>query len=376
MRTILYDAHCELGAKMIEFGGWEMPVSYAGVLREHEAVRTAAGLFDVSHMGEFLIRGPSAQEFLERVSTNSVSALGIGQIQYAMLLNQRGGIIDDCTIYGLDGESFLMVVNAANIEKDLRWLKAHGIQGMAIENVSEEVGLLALQGPRSKEIMAACIDSHVLLEQLRYYYFADSSMRGIAVRISRTGYTGEDGFEIFSSADDVSAVWRMLLDAGAARGILPCGLGARDTLRLEAGMRLHGNDIDETITPMEAGLERFVCFGKPGGFIGEESLVARKEKGIERKLIGFIMDGREIARAHYAIFAPDGVSSVGVVTSGTFSPTLKKSIGMGYVNARYGETNTNICIRVRDKNCPARIVPLPFYRRQRKERRRLNENSV
>jgi aminomethyltransferase len=362
MRTPLYNRHVALGARIIEFGGWEMPVWYSGGLREHHAVRNGAGLFDVSHMGEILIEGPDAGAFLNRVTTNDVGALLNGQVQYTFMCNERGGVIDDCTLYCIRDDIYMLVVNAANIEKDFSWLRSH-IQGaVTVENVSSEVGLIALQGPRSVEILQGVLPRS--LEDLQYYHFMDCGIDGKYARISRTGYTGEDGFEIYCAHRDAEQLWDFLFDAGRASGLVPCGLGARDTLRLEAGMALYGNDLDEEHSPLEANLARFVRIQKQSDFIGKGALLLQQKEGVARKLVGFMMEGREIARSHYGAYSLDG-RIIGQVTSGAPSPTLAQNIGLAYVEQDYSAYGTKISIRVREKDCPATVVKVPFYRRKK-----------
>lgn len=360
MRTPLYERHIALGARIIEFGGWEMPVWYAGGIAEHHSVRRSAGLFDVSHMGEILISGPDAALFLERITTNDVAGLTQGQIHYTFMLNEQGGVIDDCTLYHIEDDSYMLVVNAGSMGKDFLWLCSH-VQGtVRVENVSSEIGLVAVQGPHAAQILQSITSCSV--QDLRYYHFIDVVLAGKKARISRTGYTGEDGFEIYCSSTDVGTVWDTLCESGTSRGLIPCGLGARDTLRLEAGMALYGSDLDEQHTPLEANLARFVKLKKLSDFIGKDALVLQQQEGIERKLVGFVMEGRDIARSHYDVRSPEA-KPIGHVTSGAPSPTLACNIGMAYVESAYSGYGARILIRVREKDCPATIVKLPFYRR-------------
>lgn len=360
MRTPLYNRHVALGARIIEFGGWEMPVWYSGGLREHHTVRQRAGLFDVSHMGEILIDGPNAFSFVQRMLTNDVGALQAGQVQYTFLCNEWGGVIDDLTVCRFAESVFLCIVNAANIEKDYNWMNGHAGEGVRVLNMSDATSLIAIQGPRSREILGSVASEP--FNELRYYHFTDRFISGIEVRILRTGYTGEDGFEILCAPRDAEKLWDSLLEAGVSFGLIPCGLGARDTLRLEAGMALYGNDLDEDHTPLEANLARFVKLQKQGDFVGKEALVLQQQKGVTRKLIGFMMDGRDIARSHHEIYSLDG-SRIGEVTSGAPSPTLIRNIGLAYVSSEYCEYGTEISIRVREKDCPAIVVKPPFYRK-------------
>lgn len=362
MRTPLYSRHVELGARMIEFCGWEMPVWYSGGIAEHHAVRQSAGLFDISHMGEILIEGADAVSFLQRLTANDVSALSPGHVQYTFMLNERGGVIDDCTVYRVGDNVFMLVCNAANIEKDFLWLRSHQEGVVQISNASSQIALIALQGPRSTEVLQSVI-SHSLGD-VRYYHFIDGEIAGRCVCISRTGYTGEDGFEIYCLSVDAPALWDSLLEAGVPSGLMPCGLGARDTLRLEAGMALYGNDLDEEHTPLEANFGRFVKLQKSNDFIGKECLIVQQQEGTARKLVGFAMDGREIARSHQEIHSLDG-KLIGQVTSGAPSPTLKRNIGLAYVWFEYAVYGSKISIRVREKNCSATVVRVPFYRRRK-----------
>ena len=359
-RTPLYDRHCALGARMVEFGGWEMPVQYSGILEEHRAVRERAGLFDVSHMGEIEITGDEALPFLRRMLTNEPANLAIGQAQYTLMCLPTGGVVDDLIAYRLDEERYLLIVNAANIEKDYAWLSDHATGRVQVTNLSDEKGLLALQGPRAVDILAPLTD--VDLSALRYYHATEGQVAGMPALISRTGYTGEDGFEIMVDASQVVALWDALLEAGRDHGLLPAGLGARDTLRLEAAMPLYGHELTEEINPLEAGLERFVKLEKED-FIGRDALLAVREQGLQRKLIGFEVTGKGIARQGYEILH-DG-QAVGVVTSGTYAPFLEKAIGMGFVPVELSTPGTEIEIQIRQRSVPARVVKRPFYKRSR-----------
>lgn len=369
MRTPLYERHLALGARIINFAGWEMPVWYSGVIAEHTAVREHAGLFDVSHMGEILIQGLDAQAYVERITTNAVSTLepyrigSSGQIHYTFLCNEQGGVLDDCTVYRNGEGSFTLVVNAANIKKDYTWIMAHKEGMVEIIDLSSTMGLVAIQGPNAQQILQSLISEK--LEKLRYYFFTTCVIGGVKVIISRTGYTGEDGFEMYCTDQDVGMLWDALLEVGAPQGLIPCGLGARDTLRLEAGMALYGHDLDEDHTPLEANLGRFVKLEKQYNFIGKTALIIQQKKGVKRTLVGFMMDGREIARPHYEIYSPEG-ELIGHVTSGAPSPTLRRNIGLGYIACEYSSEGTEISLRIRGNNCPAIVVKLPFYRRQKK----------
>lgn len=359
-RTPLYARHRELGARMIEFGGWEMPVQYSGILEEHRAVRERAGLFDVSHMGEIEVTGDEALPFLRRLLTNEPANLTVGQAQYTLMCLPTGGVIDDLIAYRLGDNRYLLIVNAANIEKDYAWLRDHVTGRVHVTNLSDEKGLLALQGPRAVDILTPL--STADLATLRYYHIVEAQVAGIPAFVSRTGYTGEDGFEILVDASQVVALWDALLDAGRDHGLLPAGLGARDTLRLEAALPLYGHELTEEINPLEAGLERFVKLEKET-FIGRDALLATRKEGLRRKLIGFEMVGRGIARQGYEILHEG--QPVGVVTSGTYAPFLEKAIGMGFVPVELSPPGTAIEVRVRQRTVPARVVKRPFYKRPR-----------
>jgi aminomethyltransferase len=367
-RTPLYECHLEAGGRMVGFAGWEMPVQYAGVIDEHRAVRTAAGLFDVSHMGEIRVRGAgsrTAEAFLQRLTPNDVSKLAPGRAHYSGLLTERGTYIDDILVYRLAADEFLIVVNASNARRDFEWVAGHaaGASGAAdteVTDASDDYALLALQGPRALEILAPLASPDP--SGLRYYGFAAGTVDGAPALISRTGYTGEDGFELYLAPAEAPRIWRRLLAAGAAHGLQPAGLGARDTLRLEAAMALYGHEIDEATTPYEAGLDWVVKLDK-GEFIGRRALADQRAAGIERKLVGFEVAGRGIARQGHPVLA--GGEPVGVVTSGTFSPTFERALGMAYVPARLDAPGTGLAIEVRGRALAAAVVPTPFYRRAR-----------
>jgi aminomethyltransferase len=361
-KTPLNAAHRALGARMVPFAGWDMPVEYSGITVEHNAVRTAAGLFDVSHMGEIEIAGDNALDAVQRISSNDASKLGVGQVQYSGLMTPEGTFVDDLLVYRMADQHFLLVVNAGNIPKDYKWIREHiAPAGDAVAlDTSGRYALIAVQGPAAAQVLQAL--TGVDLSGIRYYWFATGEVAGVLATISRTGYTGEDGFEIFVPPMRAEHVWNALLQAGRPAGLVPCGLGARDTLRLEAAMRLYGNDIDETTTAIEAGLGWIVGWDKPE-FIGREALVRQKREGPARKLVGFEMIDRGIARHGYAVHK-DGVA-IGSVTSGTQTPFLKKAIGMAYVPAEFSSPDTEFHVLVRGAGARARVVPLPFYKRQR-----------
>lgn len=359
-KTPLYQVHIDSGAKMIEFGGWLMPVQYSGIIEEHNAVRNKAGLFDVSHMGEFIVKGKDALPFLQKVLTNDLSTIVAGQAQYSPMCYENGGTVDDLLIYKYDDNEYLLVVNAGNIDKDWQWLnKQSGDFDISLQNVSDEVGLLSLQGPLAEQILSSLTDAN--LKSLKFYRFLPRVMvAGCEVTLSRTGYTGEDGFEIYCKAEDSEKIWRAILKAGKAEGVLPVGLGSRDTLRFEAGLPLYGHELTVAITPVEAGIGMFVKVDK-GDFIGSEQLVKQKTEGVEHKVVGFMMTDRGIARADYKVFA-DG-KQIGKVTSGSPAPTLGKNLGLALVNKEYANIGQKIEIDIRGKLVSAEIIKKPFYKR-------------
>jgi aminomethyltransferase len=358
-RTALNDAHRRLGAKMIDFGGWDLPVTYAGTIDEHLAVRTAAGLFDVSHMGELEVRGPQALALVQHVTSNDAAKLQIGQAQYAPLTTPQGTFVDDLLVHKLSDEHYFLCVNATNTDKDFQWILAHAKGFEAeVENTSSQYTQIALQGPRAVEILQPFVN--VDLSALKYYWFANGTVDGVPGIIARTGYTGEDGFELYIDPTASEQVWNKLLDAGQSTGIQPCGLAARNTLRLEARMALYGNDIDETTTVYEADLGWTVKLNK-GEFIGRDALARQKEQGITRKLVGFELLERGIAREHYPILI-DG-QPVSHVTSGSPAPFLKKNIGLAYLPLSHTAIGSQFSVDVRGKLVTAQVVPTPFYKR-------------
>ena len=347
---------------MVDFVGWEMPVQYTGPIPEHMAVREAAGLFDVSHMGEIEVTGAGALAHVQRLTTNDVSKLADNQVQYSMLTNESAGIINDLLVYRINGEYFLLVVNASNIDKDFQWIKGHLASSDAeVHNTSMGYALLALQGPRAERILQDITDH--MLDRIPYYWSQRVKVDGLDCRVSRTGYTGEDGFEIFCDPKDARHIWNRLLVTGHDRGLMPCGLAARNTTRLEAAYRLHGNDIDETTTPLEAGLGWTVKLTK-GDFIGRDMLERQKREGLRRKLVGFEVLDRAPARDGYPVII-NGVE-VGVVTSGSPAPFLKKNLGLAYLPIEHTAIGTEFSIAVRGREVPARVVETPFYKRERK----------
>ena len=369
-RTPLYDEHVALGARIVEFGGWEMPVWYEGIPAEHQAVRRDVGLFDVSHMGEFVVQGPGALDYLQRVLTNNVAELAIGQAHYTLLPNAEGGTVDDLLVYRTGPDDYLLVVNAGNIQKDLAWLQSQlpsghaGGDGVRLEDQSDRFALLALQGPRALAVLGAL--TPLALMEMPYYHFQNASVAGLAAMISRTGYTGEDGFEIMVAAEDAVACWRALLAAGSAHPVRPVGLGARDSLRLEAAMPLYGNELDDATSVLEAGLGRFVDLTKQE-LNGLARFQSEAAGGVRRKLVGLALTERGIPRQGYRIMDGEAAGTqVGTITSGTLSPTLDIPIGMGYVSAAYAKVGTELAVEVRGRTVPAKVVRRPFYRRAAK----------
>lgn len=357
--TALSHIHESLGAKMVPFAGYNMPVQYEGVNAEHETVRTGVGVFDVSHMGEFLLTGENALALIQKVSSNDASTLEIGKAQYSCLPNNEGGIVDDLIIYKIKEEQYLLVVNASNIEKDWNWIKSHNDLGVEMKDLSEDYSLLAIQGPKAVEAMQSL--TSVDLSQIKYYHFEVADFAGIEhVIISATGYTGSGGFEIYCKNSEVEQIWNKVFEAGAAFGIKPIGLAARDTLRLEMGFCLYGNDINDTTSPLEAGLGWITKFTKD--FVNSENLKAQKEAGVSRKLVGFEMVERGIPRHDYEIVDANG-NIIGIVTSGTQAPSLGIAIGMGYVTTEFSTPDSEIYIRIRNKDIKAKVVKMPFYKK-------------
>ena len=355
-RTPLHDVHVALGAKVVPFAGFEMPIQYpTGITAEHRAVRERCGVFDVSHMGELVVRGPQAVDFVSYVTTNDVAALEPGQAHYSTILNERGTIEDDCLVYRMS-DRVMIVVNASNREKDVAHVSRYLSRFDAtLDDVRDDVALLALQGPLAEEVLQPLAD--VDLKKIGYYHFDDGIVAGAPCIVSRTGYTGEDGFELYHDAQHAPQLWNALVGSGK---VTPCGLGARDTLRLEAGLALYGNDIDVSTTPLEAGLGWLVKLGK-GDFVGRDALVEQKERGVPRRLVGFTTMDRAIPRHGYPVLH-DG-KTVDVVRSGTMSPTLAKPIGTTYLPAAAAKEGTEIEIEIRGKRAPAKVVKLPFYKR-------------
>jgi len=354
--TPLHDVHVKSGARMVPFGGWDMPVQYTGIVEEHRAVRRAVGLFDISHMGEFEIEGREALAIVQRLCTNDAAALSVGQVQYSLLCLPDGGIVDDLTLYRLADDHFMLTVNASNIEKDWAWVTSHGAGNARWTNASAETALLAVQGLRAEALVQRLAAGDVT--QIPYYHFARGAVAGVSALISRTGYTGEDGFELYIDAPRAVRLWEALLEAGASDGIRPIGLGARDTLRLEMKFALYGNDIDATTNPLEAGLGWVVKPAK-GDFVGKASIEAARAKGVTRKLVGFEMIEPSVPRHGYPLRAAG--APVGVVTSGSFGPSVERYIGMGYLPTRLSAIDSEVDVEIRGKSQRARVVRTPFY---------------
>ncbi|MCB0457715.1 MAG: glycine cleavage system aminomethyltransferase GcvT [Flavobacteriaceae bacterium] len=356
--TALTHIHESLGAKMVPFAGFNMPVSYEGVNAEHETVRNGVGVFDVSHMGEFLVTGPNALALIQKVTSNDASKLVDYQAQYSCLPNETGGIVDDLIIYRLNAEKWVLVVNASNIEKDWNWINKHNTMGAELRNLSDDFSLLAIQGPKAVEAMQSL--TSVDLSTIKFYHFTVADFAGIEhVMISATGYTGSGGFEIYCKNNEVEQIWNKVFEAGKSFGIKPIGLAARDTLRLEMGYCLYGNDIDDTTSPIEAGLGWITKFTKD--FINAENLLKEKEIGPKRKLVAFELNERGIPRQGYEIVDANG-AIIGNVTSGTMAPSLNKGIGLGYVTSDFSQLGTQIFIQIRKNAIPATVVKLPFYK--------------
>lgn len=356
--TALTHIHESIGAKMVPFAGYNMPVQYEGINIEHETVRKGVGVFDVSHMGEFLIEGEMALELIQRISSNDASKLQIGDAQYSCMPNSEGGIVDDLIIYRIKDETYLLVVNASNIDKDWNWIESNNSNKAEMRNISDNYSLLAIQGPKAVEAMQSL--TSVDLAEIPFYKFKVADFAGIDhVIISATGYTGSGGFEIYCKNEEVEQVWNKVFEAGKDFGIKPIGLAARDTLRLEMGYCLYGNDIDDTTSPIEAGLGWITKFTKD--FVNKDGLLKQKEEGVSRRLRAFELETKGIPRQGYDILDEAG-NKIGMVTSGTMSPSLKKGIGMGYVKTGFTKFGTSIFIQVRNKSLPATIVKLPFYK--------------
>lgn len=362
-KTPLYETHLKYGGKIVEFGGWLLPVQYTGILEEHRAVREKAGLFDVSHMGEVLVKGPDAAAFVQKLVTNDISQLPKHKIQYTPMCYQDGGVVDDLLIYKQGKEEYLLVINAANIEKDWQWIQDNKVDfNIELTNLSDETAQLALQGPLAEMILSKLTDAD--LAGLEYYWFLPKVIvGGKETLVSRTGYTGEDGFEIYCRPEDAAPLWESIMTAGKSYGLLPAGLGCRDTLRFEACLPLYGHELSEDISPLEAGIGLFVKLDK-GDFNGYAALAEQKKNGVKRKIVGFVVNGRGIARPQYPVMA-DG-RRIGTVTTGTYSPTLEKNIGLALVEAEFAAIGQQFDVEIRGKNVAAQVIPKPFYKRKGK----------
>ncbi len=356
--TALTEKHISLGAKMVPFAGYNMPVQYEGINAEHATVRNAVGVFDVSHMGEFILKGENALDLIQRVTSNDASKLYDGKVQYSCLPNENGGIVDDLLVYRMDEKSYMLVVNASNIEKDWNWIQKFNTANVKMHNISDKTSLLAIQGPKAADALQSLTDMD--LASMEYYTFKKGVFAGVEnVLVSATGYTGAGGFEIYFENEYGNQIWDAIFEAGAAYGIKPIGLGARDTLRLEMGFCLYGNDINDTTSPIEAGLGWITKFTKK--FTNADALLAQKEAGVAQKLVGFEMIDRGIPRHDYPIVDAEG-NTIGTVTSGTQSPSLQKAIGMGYVKKDFAKEGTEIFIDIRNNKIKAKVVKFPFYK--------------
>lgn len=361
-RTPLFPLYREWEGKTIDFGGWELPVQFSGIKAEHEAVRQRAGLFDVSHMGEIIVSGPDSEKFLQKMLTNDVSKIKVGRAQYNIMCTEDGGTIDDLLVYRLEERRYLLVVNAANTEKDFNWLKDHVEGDVTLSNESANYGLLAIQGPLAEQILQKVVDNIELSSIGKFAFLTNVSIAGKTALVSRTGYTGENGFEIYCNSEDLPYLWQTLLENGKDEGLIPCGLGARDTLRLEAALPLYGQELSEDISPIEAGLAFAVKTNKAANFFGKEALRVQKEHGPVRKIAGIEVVERGIPRTGYQIYKDDQL--VGTVTSGTQSPGTKRNIGLALMDAKFAVPGTELFVEIRGKRVKAEVVPLPFYKRE------------
>lgn len=361
-RTPLFPVYAQYGGKTIDFGGWELPVQFSSIKEEHEAVRERAGLFDVSHMGEVEVTGPDALAFVQKMTTNDASKLAINQAQYSILCYPDGGTVDDLLVYKQADDHYLLVINASNIDKDVAWLNEHVTGDVTVKNISPEVAQLALQGPLAEKVLSRLTDTD--LTTIGFFRFLpDVQLNGSKALVSRTGYTGEDGFEIYCQAEDAASLWEAILKAGEEEGVLPCGLGARDTLRFEAKLPLYGQELSQGISPLEAGLGFAVKLDKESDFIGKSALQKQKEQGVPRKLVGIEMIDRGIPRSHYPVYL--GEEQIGEVTTGTQSPTLKKNVGLALIQAQHATVDQEVDVEIRGKRVKARIVKTPFYKRSK-----------
>ena len=356
-RTPLYEKHVKCGGKMIDFGGWEMPVQYGSIIEEHMAVRQSAGMFDVSHMGEFLVMGADAEAFIQKIIVNDISSLSIGQVRYSPMCYPDGGTVDDILVYRLTNSMYMLVVNAANIQKDFEWLLQNREGEIEVVDVSERYAQIALQGPKAQLILQKLVSEG--LDKIGFFRFQQHlDAEGLDLTVSRTGYTGEDGFEILIEAAYASELWDLLLDAGEGEGILPVGLGARDTLRFEAALPLYGHELSKDISPLEAGLSRFVKLNKKD-FIGRSALAGQTEQGLKRALAGFEIVEKGVARNGYEVFS--GGQKIGFVTSGSYSPSTGKNLGLALLDKDFSKLGTEVDIIIREKAVKAKVVETPFY---------------
>ena len=361
-RTSLFDEYAKYGGKTIDFGGWELPVQFSSIKEEHDAVRNRAGLFDVSHMGEIFVEGPDALPYLQKMLTNDVSKIAVGGAQYSALCYETGGVVDDLLTYRLEDNRYLLCVNAANIEKDFNWLQQHVEGDVTLTNASNDYAQIALQGPLSEEVLQTLTDTD--LTTIKYFKFQDQvTVGGHVVLVSRSGYTGEDGFEIYGSPEAIKDLWNNILEAGKDKGVVAAGLGARDTLRFEACLPLYGQELSKDISPLEAGIGFAVKLAKDPQFIGQQALIEQKENGLPRKSVGIEMIDKGIPRHGYKVFK-DG-QEIGEVTTGTQSPMTKRNIGLALIDAKFAEIGINVEIEIRSKLVKAVVVETPFYKRSK-----------
>ncbi|MDN3016527.1 glycine cleavage system aminomethyltransferase GcvT [Paenibacillus sp. BSR1-1] len=362
-RTPLFDVYKEYGGKTIDFGGWELPVQFSSIKEEHEAVRTKAGLFDVSHMGEVEVKGADSLKYLQKMMTNDISKIKNGGAQYTAMCYENGGTVDDLLVYKIEDNHYLLVVNASNIEKDYKWLEEHLEGDVSLENLSEKMAQLAVQGPLAEKVLQKLTDTD--LSGVGFFKFQQEVLiNGKKALVSRTGYTGEDGFEVYCDSAEAAVLWKEILKAGKEEGILPCGLGARDTLRFEAVLALYGQELSAEISPLEAGIGFAVKLTKEADFIGKEALKQQKENGLPRKLVGIEMIDRGIPRHGYPVYK--GEELIGEVTTGTQSPTLKKNIGLALIKTEFAGLESEVEVEIRGKRLKATVIPTPFYKREKK----------
>jgi aminomethyltransferase len=362
-RTPLFDVYKENGGKTIDFGGWELPVQFSSIKEEHEAVRNRAGLFDVSHMGEIEVKGTNSLNYLQKMMTNDISKIKNGGAQYTAMCYENGGTVDDLLVYKIEEDHYLLVVNASNIDKDYKWLEEHVEGDVTLENLSEKMAQLALQGPLAEQVLQKLTEAD--LKGIGFFKFQQEvTINGKKALVSRTGYTGEDGFEIYCDSADAAFLWKTILEAGKEDGVLPCGLGARDTLRFESVLALYGQELSPEISPLEAGIGFAVKLNKEADFIGKEALVKQKDSGLLRKLVGIEMIDRGIPRHGYPVYKEDVL--IGEVTTGTQSPTLKRNIGLALISTEFTGLETEVEVEIRGKRLKAVVVPTPFYKREKK----------